>query len=61
MVDFDSLQNKAQDFIEKNEDKIDENIEKVADKAGAKFGHADQIDKAADRLQDMTPDRHENK
>ena len=60
MVDFDSLKHKAQDFIEKNEDKIDDNIDKAADAAGKKFGHGDQIHNAADKLKGMTSDADGN-
>ncbi len=59
MVDFSSLRSKAEAFIDKNEDKIDKGIDKAADAAGKKFGHDDQLDKAADKLMGMTGDNKE--
>jgi hypothetical protein len=59
MVDFDSLRSKAEAFIDKNEEKIDDGIDKAADAAGKKFGHGDQLDKAADKLKGMTGDNKE--
>ena len=56
MVDFDALRHKAKDFIDKNEDKIDKGVDKAADAAGKRFGHDDQIDKAADKIKGFTGD-----
>lgn len=55
MVDFDELRRKAEDAAENNADKIDAGIDKAADFLGEKFGHGDQIDKAADKLKDALP------
>ena len=56
MVDFGSLGDKAKDFIDKNEEKIDDGLEKAGDAAGKRFGHEDQIDKGVDKLQGLTGD-----
>ncbi|MBE7187329.1 antitoxin [Jatrophihabitans endophyticus] len=56
MVDFDNLRRQAENFVEQHEDQIDKGIDKAADMAGKKFGHQAEIDKAADKLQDLTRD-----
>ena len=56
MVDFDSLRSKAEGFIEAHEDQIDKGIDTAAGAAGKRFGHQGEIEKAADKLQDLTND-----
>lgn len=56
MVDFDNLRRKAEGFIEDHEDQIDKGIDKAAGAAGKRFGHQGEIDKAADKLQELTSD-----
>ena len=50
MVDFDELKNKAEGLLHEHGDKVESGIDKVADIAGQKFGHEDQIDSAAEKL-----------
>ena len=56
MVDFNNLRRQAEDFVEQHEDQIDKGIDKAADAAGKRFGHQAEIDKAANKLEDMTKD-----
>lgn len=55
MVDFDNLRDKAEGLAEQHSDKVDGGIDKAADAAGERFGHEDQIDEGAKKLQDFIP------
>jgi hypothetical protein len=50
MVDFDDLKGKAESLLGEHGDQVEDGIDKLADLAGKKFGHASQIDQAADKL-----------
>ena len=41
-------------FADEHDDKIDAGLDKVGAAAGEKFGHADQIDKGVDWVQEHT-------
>lgn len=50
-----SFLDKAKDLISKNDEKVDEAIEKAGDLADKKFeGHSDKVDQAQDFLQEKT-------
>jgi MT0933-like antitoxin protein len=53
MVDFDDLKGKAESLLGEHGDQVEEGIDKLADLAGQKLGHAGQIDQAADKLKDF--------
>lgn len=50
MVDFDELRHQAEKLLGEHGDQVDDGIEKLADEAGKRFGHASQIDQAAEKL-----------
>ena len=52
MPDWDDVKK----FVDDHDDKVDEALEKAGDAAGAKFGHASEIDKGVDWLQEHTGD-----
>jgi hypothetical protein len=53
---LDSAMDKAKALVNKNDDKVDDAIEKAGDVVDEKTGdkYADQVDKAQDTLQDKT-------
>ncbi|HET6878461.1 MAG TPA: antitoxin [Jatrophihabitans sp.] len=55
MVDFDELRAKTEDFLEEHADQVDSGIDKAADFATKKYGHAQQIDKGAGKLKEFLP------
>lgn len=52
MPDWDDVKK----FVDDHDDKVDDALEKAGDAAGAKFGHAAQIDKGVDWVQEHTGD-----
>lgn len=56
-INFDDLKNKAQDLVRNHGDKVEQGVEKAGDLAKKKFGHADQVDKVVDKVQDAIPDK----
>ena len=50
MVDFDELKARAESLLGEHPDQVESGIDKLADLAGKQFGHAAQIDEAADKL-----------
>jgi hypothetical protein len=56
-INFDDLKNKAQNLVKEHGDKIEQGVEKAGDLAKKKFGHADQVDKVVDKVQDAIPDK----
>jgi antitoxin protein of toxin-antitoxin system len=56
-INFDDLKNKAQDLVKEHGDKIEDGVEKAGEFAKNKFGHAEQVDKVVDKIQDAIPDR----
>ncbi len=61
MADFGGMADKAKDLANDHEEQVDGGIEKAGDAAGDRLGHADQIDKGADKLQGMTGDGDDQK
>lgn len=59
-IDFDALRNKAADLVEQHGDKIEAGVEKAGEFAKNKFGHAEQVDKVVDKIQDVIPDKKPN-
>jgi hypothetical protein len=59
-IDFDALKNKAADLVEQHGDKIEAGVEKAGEFAKNKFGHAEQVDKVVDKIQDVIPDKKPN-
>lgn len=57
MVDFDELKGKAESLLGEHGDQVEEGIDKLADLAGQKFGHAGQIDQAAEKLKDFVDEQ----
>jgi hypothetical protein len=57
MVDFDDLKGKAESLLGEHGDQVEDGIDKLADLAGKKFGHAGQIDQAADKLKGFVDDQ----
>ena len=56
-INFDDLKNKAADLVEKHGDKIEDGVEKAGELAKKRFGHAEQVDKVVDKIQDAIPDK----
>jgi hypothetical protein len=56
-INFDDLKNKAQNLVKEHGDKIEQGVEKAGEMAKKKFGHADQVDKVVDKVQDAIPDK----
>jgi len=50
MPAFDDIKRMADD----HDEQVDEGLEKAGDAAGERFGHAEQIDKGVDKLQEHT-------
>jgi len=50
MPGFDDIKRMADD----HDEQVDERLEKAGDAAGERFGHAEQIDKGVDKLQEHT-------
>jgi hypothetical protein len=57
MVDFDDLKGKAEALLGEHADQVEDGIDKLADVAGKKFGHAGQIDQAAEKLKGLVDDQ----
>jgi hypothetical protein len=55
MVDFGELRDKAEDLAEKHADQVDEAIDKAAGMLGTKFGHQSEVEKGAEKLEDLLP------
>lgn len=55
MVDFDGLRDKAEGMATEHADQVDGGIDKAADAAGERFGHDEQIDQGAKKLEDVIP------
>lgn len=55
MVDFNALAGKAGELLNEHGDKVEMAAEKVGDIVKDKFGHAEQVDAAVDKLKDMIP------
>ena len=53
MIDFDNLRDKAEEFAKQHPDQIDRGIDKAAEVAGKKYGHGQQIEQVADKLEQM--------
>lgn len=53
MIDFDNLRHEAEEFAEQHSDQIDRGIDKAAQMAGKKYGHGQEIEQAADKLEEM--------
>jgi len=56
MVDFGNLAGKAGELLNEHGDKVEGAVDKVAEIAKDKFGHAEQVDMAVDKLKEMIPD-----
>lgn len=50
MIDFDELRGKAESLLGEHADQVEDGIGKLAELAGKQFGHAGQIDQAAEKL-----------
>ena len=57
MVDFDELRSKAESLLGEHSDQVESGIDKLSDLAGKQFGHAGQIDQAADKLKGFVADQ----
>lgn len=55
MVDFDELRAKAEGFLEEHADQVDGGIDKAAEFAAKKYGHAQEIDTGAEKLKEFLP------
>ena len=53
MIDFDNLREKAEEIAKEHPDQIDRGIDKAAEMAGKKYGHGQQIEQVADKLEQM--------
>jgi hypothetical protein len=60
MVDFDELRGKAEELLGEHSDQVESGIDKLADLAGKQFGHAGQIDQAADKLKGFVADQQQD-
>ncbi len=56
MVDFNALAGKAGKLISEHSEQIETAAEKVGDVVKEKFGHAEQVDMAVDKLKELIPD-----
>ncbi len=56
MVDFNALAGKAGELLNEHGDKVEMAAEKVGDVVKEKFGHAEQVDMAVDKLKGLIPD-----
>lgn len=59
MVDFDDLKGKAESLLSEHGDQVDDGIDKLADLAGKKFGHAGQIDQAAEKIKGFVAEQQD--
>ncbi|MDT4920424.1 MAG: hypothetical protein QOI15_1326 [Pseudonocardiales bacterium] len=59
MVDFDDLKGKAESLLGEHADQVEGGIDKLADLAGKQFGHAGQIDQAAEKLKGFVDDQQD--
>jgi len=55
MIDFDGLRHEAEGFLEDHADQIDKGIDAAARAAGKKYGHDQQIQQGADKLEELLP------
>jgi hypothetical protein len=53
MIDFDNLREKAEELAQQHADQIDKGIDEAARMAGKKYGHGQQFEQAADKLEEM--------
>jgi hypothetical protein len=53
MIDFDNLREKAEELAEQHADQIDKGLDQAARMAGKKYGHGQQFEQAADKLEEM--------
>ena len=56
-INFEELKNKAQGFVEQHGEKIEQGVERAGEVAKQRFGHAEQVDKAVGKVQELIPDR----
>lgn len=55
-MDFGNLAGKAGELINEHGDKIEDAAEKAGEFVKEKFGHAEQVDMAVDKLKELIPD-----
>ncbi len=55
-MDIGNLAGKAGELVGEHGDKIEDAAEKVGEFVKEKFGHAEQVDMAVDKLKELIPD-----
>ena len=55
-MDIGNLAGKAGELVNEHGDKIEDAAEKVGEFVKEKFGHAEQVDMAVDKLKELIPD-----
>ena len=55
-MDFNALAGKAAELLDEHGDKVEGAAEKVGEIVKERFGHAEQVDMAVDKLKDLIPD-----